>query len=76
MNQTISYRYDKEGRIILYVLLIGDYGIGKTSHILEFTNMKFENIYDRCPGFDFKTKIIEWKDEKINIYIVCFYFSL
>ena len=61
-----NYNYDKEGILIIYVSFIGDNGIGKTSHILEFMNERTNTSW-RNYNIDFKIKTIEWKEKKVKI---------
>lgn len=53
----------------LKLLIVGDYGVGKTSFITQFVDKTF---YDKQPptiGIDFKTKMIKIQNNKMKVQL-------
>jgi small GTP-binding protein len=51
------------------VLTIGESGVGKTCILLRYTDNKFSKHHLTTIGIDFKTKIINYFNKKIKLYI-------
>ncbi|OMJ81316.1 hypothetical protein SteCoe_18239 [Stentor coeruleus] len=51
------------------LLLIGDYGVGKTSFLLRFSDNCFTELPMRSIGVDFKRKTIDIDGKSINLQI-------
>ncbi len=62
---------DKEGKEIrgLHLMLLGNYGIGKTSLMTRFTDDAFNaDAYRPCIGVDFKTRTVKLDDNSIKLF--------
>jgi len=51
------------------ILMIGDSGVGKSSILLRFTDDDFEEDQPCTIGVDFKTKIVNLEDKRVNLTI-------
>eukprot|EP01117_Protostelium_nocturnum_P000607 TRINITY_DN106_c0_g1_i1.p1 TRINITY_DN106_c0_g1~~TRINITY_DN106_c0_g1_i1.p1 ORF type:complete len:207 (+),score=72.38 TRINITY_DN106_c0_g1_i1:94-714(+) len=51
------------------ILMIGDSGVGKSSILLRFTDDDFEEDQPCTIGVDFKTKIVNLENKRINLTI-------
>lgn len=47
------------------VLVIGERGVGKTSFITRYVNMRFKEEYKASIGVDFALKTIEWDNKTV-----------
>ena len=65
----MSYKYD----YLLKILILGDYGVGKTCLLLRYIDDSFTLHHLATIGIDFKTKIvnIENKMVKLQIWDTC-----
>ena len=54
---------------VFKLLTLGESSVGKSSIILRYTNGQFNQQLLSTTGIDFKTKIIDHKDEKIKLVI-------
>lgn len=61
----VSSGYDYAFKLVL----IGDYGVGKSSIISRFADDYYTTFYTRTLGFDFKIKTIEQDEKKIKLQI-------
>ncbi|XP_038865067.1 LOW QUALITY PROTEIN: ras-related protein Rab-32 [Salvelinus namaycush] len=48
------------------VLVIGERGVGKTSFITRYVNMRFKEEYTASIGVDFALKTIEWDNKTVG----------
>ena len=62
-----NYNLDKN--IILRTLLLGRYGVGKTSIIQKLIFNKFESIYNSTIGVDFSVKHFTYKNLDIKLHL-------
>jgi len=51
------------------ILMIGDSGVGKSSILLRFTDDDFEEDQPCTIGVDFKTKIVNLENKRVNLTI-------
>ncbi|ELP89763.1 hypothetical protein EIN_424850 [Entamoeba invadens IP1] len=65
--QRASTTLIKSNELIFKVLLIGDYGTGKTSLLCRYTDDAFNPVYVPTIGVDFKFKTIEIDKKQIKL---------
>ena len=66
---TIMQQEKSEYDALFKVLLIGDSGVGKSSILLRFTDDDFDEEHPCTIGVDFKTKLVNLDNKKINLTI-------
>ena len=54
---------------VFKLLTLGESSVGKSSIILRFTNNQFNDQLLSTTGIDFRTKIIDYKEQKIKLVI-------
>ena len=54
---------------VFKLLTLGESSVGKSSIILRFTNNQFNEQLLSTTGIDFRTKIIDYKEQKIKLVI-------
>ena len=54
---------------VFKLLTLGESSVGKSSIILRFTNNQFNQQLLSTTGIDFRTKIIDYKEQKIKLVI-------
>ena len=54
---------------VFKILTLGESSVGKSSIILRFTNNQFNDQLLSTTGIDFRTKIIEYNEQKIKLVI-------
>lgn len=63
MNVTISYDD------LVKVLILGDTSVGKTNLTLRYTEDDFNNNHITTIGFDYKTKVVNYEEQKQSKYV-------
>jgi len=63
MNVTISYDD------LVKVLILGDTSVGKTNLTLRYTEDEFHNNHITTLGFDYKTKVVNYEEQKQSKYV-------
>ncbi len=79
MNSNFNNKYNSESYknsdqldkhdLTFKILTIGESGVGKTSIILRYTDNKFSSHHLLTIGIDFKTKLIDYLNKKIKLYL-------
>jgi small GTP-binding protein len=64
-----SHEPKKDNDYLAKILVIGDGGVGKTSLITRFTDLRFNQSYTATIGVDFKSKVIEHDGKTIKLQI-------
>ena len=60
---------EQEAQIVLKLLLLGDYSVGKTSILLKYISNKFDESSISTVGVDYMDKIIDYNKFKIKLQI-------
>jgi small GTP-binding protein len=60
-------RDSEQARYVLKVVIVGDWGVGKTSLIRRFAENKFDHDYKPSIGVNIVTKIIDIKGRKLKL---------
>ncbi|NWV12921.1 RAB7A protein, partial [Ptilonorhynchus violaceus] len=56
-------------KVLLKVIIVGDSGMGKSSHMNQYVNKKFSNQYKATIGADFLTKEVMVDDRLVTMQI-------
>jgi small GTP-binding protein len=63
MNVTINYDH------MVKILILGDTSVGKSNLMLRYTEDDFLENHITTIGFDFKTKVVNFEDQKQSKYV-------
>ncbi|XP_072385426.1 ras-related protein Rab-38-like isoform X1 [Diabrotica undecimpunctata] len=70
ISETIRENNLNKQELIFKIVIIGDYGVGKTSIIGRFTEGQFSTQYKITIGADFAVKTLEWdEDTRISLHL-------
>jgi len=67
-NSSEAEKPEKAG-FVVKVVIVGDWGVGKTSVIRRFAENKFEHDYKPSIGVNIVTKIIDVKGQKLKLQL-------
>ncbi|XP_051173802.1 ras-related protein Rab-32-like isoform X2 [Leptopilina boulardi] len=69
-DSDISLSNSNQSELLFKILVIGDYGVGKTAIVRRYTEGKFSSNYKITIGADFAIKTLEWdRHTKINLQL-------
>ncbi|XP_043480636.1 ras-related protein Rab-32-like isoform X2 [Leptopilina heterotoma] len=69
-DSDISLSNSNHNELLFKILVIGDYGVGKTAIVRRYTEGKFSSNYKITIGADFAIKTLEWdRHTKINLQL-------
>ncbi|KAJ6252757.1 ras-related protein rab-2a [Anaeramoeba flamelloides] len=58
-----------EQQYLYKFIIIGDSGVGKSCILLQFTDHRFQEVYDFTIGVEFGSRMIKIKDQQIRLQI-------
>lgn len=69
-DSDISLSNSNHNELLFKILVIGDYGVGKTAIVRRYTEGKFSSNYKITIGADFAIKTLDWdRHTKINLQL-------